>query len=116
MARIRNLYRPTGRCTMRRTTRMLAAAHRPAPPDYLALACRALSEVMRIDKRLRPYMEEQKQMMERRLFEREIDDALRKIYGPESSPGQHVGQTSGLPVGGLPRSEERRVGKECKCR
>jgi hypothetical protein len=61
---------------------MLGGARRPPPPNYLAIACSALREVIRIDKRLLPYMAEQKQMLERWLLDKEIEASLRKVYGP----------------------------------
>ena len=82
MARLRNLLHSTGRCPTRPTTRMLNGARRPPPPNYLAMACRALEEVIRIDKRLLPYMVEQKQMLKRWLLDKEIEASLRKVYGP----------------------------------
>jgi len=88
MARVRNLCRSANRCPTRPATRMLGGARRPPPPNYLALACRALEEVIRIDKRLLPYMEEQKRMLENYLWAQKCEAAMHKVYGPPdpSSP------------------------------
>jgi len=82
------LNRSLTRCVLRHTTRMLGGARRPPPPDYLALACRALNEVIRIDQRLLPFMAEQREMLERWILDQEIEASLRKVYGPPdpSSP------------------------------
>ena len=82
MARVRNLCRSANRCPTRPATRMLGGARRPPPPNYLALACRALEEVIRIDKRLLPYMEEQKRMLENYLWAQKCEAAMHKVYGP----------------------------------
>jgi hypothetical protein len=48
-------------------------------------------------------MAQQRQLVERWLLNQEIQAALRKVYGEENAPPpEHVGQTSGLPVGGPP--------------
>ena len=61
---------------------MLGGARRPPPPNYLSLACRALAEVIRIDKRLRPHMEEQQRMVENYFWAQEREAAILKVYGP----------------------------------
>jgi hypothetical protein len=64
---------------------MLGGARRPPPPDYLALFCRALTEVLRIDKRLRPFMAEQGELLERLRRDQEVRAALDKIYGKDDA-------------------------------
>jgi len=78
----KHLNRSLNRCILRPATRMLGGARRPPPPNYLALACRAIEEVIRIDKRLLPFMAEQREILERRLFGQEIEAALLRVYGP----------------------------------
>jgi hypothetical protein len=69
------------RHTIRYTTRMLAGVRRPRPPDYLALYCRLLKRILKIDQSLRPFMQEQVQLYEKRRFEEEVLAALQRVYG-----------------------------------
>jgi hypothetical protein len=96
----RNINRCPHRNTLRPSTRMLDGVRRPSPPNYLSIACRAFEEVIRIDKRLRPYMEEQTQLLDQWRRDQEIQAALRKIYGDPCS--DNMGRTSGLPAEGSP--------------
>ena len=77
----RSLNRSLTRSLSRHTTVMLGGARRPPPPNYIAIACRAVSELIRIDKRLRPYMEEQRRILEDYRLRQEFEAALRKVYG-----------------------------------
>jgi hypothetical protein len=61
---------------------MLGGARRPPPPNYLALTCRALEELLRIDKRLLPFMAEQKRALKEYQESQVREEALRKVYGP----------------------------------
>jgi hypothetical protein len=66
---------------------MVGGARRPPPPNYLAIACRLFKQVIKIDKRLRPYMEEQRRLLEQMDWEREVEAMLRKVYGDANLPG-----------------------------
>ena len=83
MTRIRNLSRHHDRVLRRHTTRMLGGVHRPPPPNYLAIACRALNEVLRIDRRLQPYLPEQIQLEQDRVFHTQVRAAIDRVYGPD---------------------------------
>lgn len=72
----------TRRCLLRRTTRMLGGARRPPPPNYLALACRALEDMIRLDKSLLPFMAQQKRIVEESLWKQQCEVAIRNVYGP----------------------------------
>jgi hypothetical protein len=83
---IRSLFHRAGRHSLTRyTSLMLGGAHRPRPPDYLALACRALEEVVRIDQRLRPYMQEEQRLLHEYIEDEKREVALRNVYG--DTPG-----------------------------
>jgi len=82
--------RNTNRSLLRHTTRMLGGAPRPRPPDYLAMACRALKAILKIDKSLRPFMQEQFQLYEQHRFGQQTQAALQSIYGPGSDDTQPV--------------------------
>jgi hypothetical protein len=60
---------------------MLGGAHRPRPVNQLDLACRLLNQVIRIDKRLRPSMQEQERRYKQWLWEQSWEPLLRKVYG-----------------------------------
>ena len=90
---IRHLNRHRHRGTLRHTTRMLGGAHRPRPPNYLALASSAIAEVIKLDKRLRPFMLEQRQRLEQWRLNQEIEAALRKVYG-DAAVDEHLRQSS----------------------
>jgi hypothetical protein len=81
---MRILNRSPARRLSRHTTRLLGGARRPRPPDYLALACRALQEVIKIDASLREYAAEHCNAVARLLLHEEAQSALRKVYGPDS--------------------------------
>jgi len=83
MTRTHNANRHRDRVLSRHTTRMLGGVHRTPPPNDLAIACRALTEVIKIDKRLRPYMQEQIRLEEERVRHEPIKAALDRIYGPD---------------------------------
>jgi hypothetical protein len=74
---------------------MLGGTRRPARPDYIALACRALNEVLRIDKRLLPFMVEQREALERGLRHQESQAALLTVYG--GTPMEPLPSQSCLP-------------------
>ncbi len=79
---IRSLSHRVGRHSLARyTSRMLGGARRPREPDYLALACRAFEEVIRIDQRLRPYMEEEQRLLNEYIEDEKRAVALRNVYG-----------------------------------
>jgi hypothetical protein len=85
------MFRNLNRNLSRHTTRMLSGARRPSPPNYLSLLCRALEEVLGIDKRLLPFMAEQRDMLERWQRDQEVQAALNKVYGEDgvnASPRQ----------------------------
>jgi len=63
---------------------MLCGFRRPRPPDYLAMACRALKLVLKIDEDLRPFMQEQVRLLEQDVFNQQVQAALRHVYGPDS--------------------------------
>jgi hypothetical protein len=85
---------------MRYAGKMCAGARRPRRPNYLAIACRALNQYLRLAKRrakedphifgprARDYYLDTLRMEQR---EQEAQAALRKVYGPPA-PGepQHV--------------------------
>lgn len=71
------------RFVSRYTSRMLGGVHRPPQPNYIALACRAIAEVIRIDQRLRPFVAEQQHMLEQDARMQEREAALHKVYGPD---------------------------------
>ena len=81
MLSLQNLNRALNRQLDRHTTRMLGGGRRPPPPDYFALTCRAFEEVLKINNRLSPFMQEQKRMLEDWLWRQEVEAALRKVYG-----------------------------------
>ena len=90
---LRHLNRHRNRGILRHATRMLGGAHRPRPPNYLALASRAIAEVIKLDKRLRPFMLEQRRMLEQWRLDQEIEAALRKVYG-DAAVDEHLRQSS----------------------
>jgi len=61
---------------------MLGGVSRPPPPNYLAIACRALEGVIRLDKRLRPFMQEQARLAQDYQWHREAKAAVARVYGP----------------------------------
>jgi hypothetical protein len=61
---------------------MLGGARRP---DWLAIYCRVIRRILQIDQSLLPFMKEQARIYEQQLFEREIQAALQRVYGPEFS-------------------------------
>ena len=79
----RYLNRRTRRRSVRYASRMLDGARRPPLTNYLALACRAIEEVFRIGKRLRPFMDEQAEILKESIRQKEIQAALRKVYGDD---------------------------------
>jgi len=92
MTRVRDLSRGAFRCTVRHTTRRLEGARRPPPPNYFSLACHAIEEVIRIDKRLRPFMDEQKRIVEEYMWMQPWEEAIREVYGapdPAAPKPQH---------------------------
>ncbi len=84
MPSTRKLNRRPFRPLCRYATRMLGNAHRPSPPDELAVICSALNEVIKIHNRLRPFMEDQRRQHELEEHMREWEPALRRVYGPPS--------------------------------
>ena len=88
----RGLYRPLDRYS----TRMLSGAQRPPPVNYLRLACRALSEHIRIAKRMAKQWPElfdnvandrrARELEHQRALDAEVQAALNKVYGPASKP------------------------------
>lgn len=78
---MRLLTRYIYRRTHHHTTRMLGGAPRPRPPDEIALYCRAMRRILEIDKTLVPFLREQQRIHDDRLFRRECEAALAKIYG-----------------------------------
>jgi hypothetical protein len=82
----RNLNRSPFRKTLRHTTRMLGGVRRPAPPNYLALACQALAEVIKIDERMRPHLDQQVENLKRWRRSVELQALLDKVYGDEGQP------------------------------
>ncbi len=83
MTRPRHLARGLNRNLLRYSTRMLGGFRRPPPPNFLRIACRALAEVLRIDQRLGPYVQEQIRLEQQRRFEAVIEAALDRVYGPD---------------------------------
>jgi hypothetical protein len=91
--KIRRLTRRHYRTTLRYTTRMLGGVHRPRPTDYLALYCRLVKRIIKIDESLVPFMQQQVQLLEKHRFEEEIQAALQRVYGsdpPAPQPGGEV--------------------------
>jgi len=83
MTPIRNLNRHLNRSNLRHTTRMLGGVHRPPPPNYLGMACRALKQVIKLDKRLRPCIQEQIRLHQEQLVRVQVEAALDRVYGPD---------------------------------
>jgi len=84
--RTRNLtHRVPMRALTRCCTRRLPGAPRRRSPNYQALVCRALNEVIRLDNRLRPYMQERAREEEQNAWRREVEATLERIYGPAAS-------------------------------
>ena len=93
---LRKLSRNLDRRCDRHSTRMLGGARRPRPPNYLAIACRALNQYIRLAKRrakndphifgprAHDYYLDTLRMEQR---EREAEAALLKVYGPPA-PGE----------------------------
>ena len=81
----RSLNRTLGRSLLRPTTRMLGSVRGPRPPNHLALACRALREAIRIGRRLRPFLAEQRRLLESHHINLEARAALDRVYGPDSA-------------------------------
>ena len=46
----------------------------------LTMVCRALRQVAKIDKTLRPFMQDQARMVEDWLWSQEVDAIVRKVY------------------------------------
>src|SRR5262252_6193155 len=82
---VRILTRRHARTALRLTTRMLGGIPRPRPPDYLAIVCRLLNRVLKIDQDLRPFMQEQVQLYEKCRFQEEVQAALHRVYGSNSA-------------------------------
>lgn len=78
------LSRSTNRRLPRPTTRMLGGARRPRPVNQIALICRAMAEVIRIDRHLKPWLEEQARLAAQRRWMETWEPALLKVYGPRS--------------------------------
>lgn len=78
--KLRSLNRNLSRTILRHTTRMLGGVRRPPPPEYLAIACRALEEVIKVDLRLRPFMQEQIRLQNERVFHEQIEAALDRVF------------------------------------
>jgi len=85
---LRKVTRRSARSVLRHTTRMLGGVRRPRPPDYLALYCRLLKRILKIDQSLRPFMQEQVQLFEKRPFEEEVQAALQRVYGSNPADPQ----------------------------
>lgn len=62
---------------------MQGGARRPRPADELTVVCDAIERLLKLDLRLRPYMQEQIQLQKQRLFDQQLDEALDRVYGPE---------------------------------
>lgn len=84
----RSLNRLYTRSLTRHASRMLGGVHRPRPPDLLAIACRALERVVKIDKSLRPFMQDQTRIMQDWLWRQEVDATVRKVYSQPPLKGK----------------------------
>ena len=93
---IRKLGRSLGRRCSRYAGKMSPGARRPPRPDYLALACRALNELLRLQRRMAkedphifgPHSSQYLlDTFEMEREEQEWEAALRRAYGPPA-PGQ----------------------------
>lgn len=82
--RNRSLNRRTRRSLNRHATRMLGGARRPRPENDLAVVCRALNLLIKLDKSLYPYMEEQQRNLEDWLWNRTFHRALANVYARRS--------------------------------
>ena len=80
----RNRSRTRSRRLDRYANRMVTGIHRQRPPDYLAIACRCLKAVIKIDESLNPYIEEQVRLQQAHARDQEIDALLARVYS--SSP------------------------------
>ncbi len=83
------MLRSTDRSKTRRTichaTRMLNGARRQRPPNYFALFCRAFEEVLRLNKLLAPFLEEQYKLHQEEQWRQQCRAAIDRIYGPDTS-------------------------------
>ena len=70
------------RRAFRNANRPSSGASRRREPDYLALACRAVKEAIRLGNSLRPFLHEKAREFQHSLQRQEIEAALRRVYGP----------------------------------
>lgn len=64
------------------STRILPGGRRPSKLDDLAIICRIFEELIQSGIRLRRYYAEMDRENARYKFEKELDDALTRVYGP----------------------------------
>ena len=85
MNKFRTGWRSRSRSQNRRldryANRMVTGIPRPRPPDYLAIACRCLKAVIKMDESLNPYIEDQIRLQQARIRDQEIDALLARVYG-----------------------------------
>jgi hypothetical protein len=85
---LRSLNHRTSRQLSRYATRMLGGACRP---DWLAIGCRLIGLILKIDDDLRPYMQEQIRLQEQRQFDQRLQAAIQRVYGlPSSDPNPQL--------------------------
>jgi hypothetical protein len=53
--------------------------------DWLAIYCRLLNLVVKIDQDLLPFMQQQSQLYEKHLSEEQSQASLHRVYGPDSN-------------------------------
>jgi hypothetical protein len=86
---VASLNRNLNRRLDRYATRMLNGARRPAPPNYLSIACRLLATYIRLRKRdIRKEAVRQckcRPLLEREAWEKQWSAALNKVYGPDAA-------------------------------
>jgi hypothetical protein len=78
---IRNLTRPLCRSSLRAGFRMLGGAREP---DWLAVYCRLITLVLKLDEDLRPFMQEQQRLFEDWLRKQKVEALINKVYRADS--------------------------------
>lgn len=78
----RPVTRRPGRRLDRYASRMLHGARRKRPLNYLAFACQAIDEAIRLSRRLQPFLADQARRAEQDRWMERWEPILRKVYGP----------------------------------
>lgn len=91
----RTTLRRQSRSVLRYPTRMLGGARRPAPPDEIAIVCRAMSQLIKLHERMAKLDPEHfdyatidrraRELERQREWRASVQAALQKVYGKTES-------------------------------